>query len=43
MTPLNKQTVFKKRGEEGKKETKKKLAPVLVLHLGPVRDANDAP
>lgn len=46
MTPLNKQTALKKgrrRGEEKKKKRKKALALELVLHPGPVRDANDAP
>lgn len=46
MTPLNKQTALKKesrREEEKKGKGKKALALELVLHLGPVRDANDAP
>lgn len=46
MTPLNKQTAFKKKKRKGgrkKRERKKALALELVLHPGPVTDANDAP
>lgn len=40
MTPLNKQTALE---NTGKKEKKEALALELLLHPGPVRDANDAP
>lgn len=51
MTPLNKQTdiytfFFKARGggvETPPKKKRKMFATELVLHPGPVRDANDAP
>lgn len=43
VTPLNKQTALKKRQEGKKKDKKKALALELLLHPGPVRDANDAP
>lgn len=39
----NKQHSQKKKGSEKKKEKKKTFALELVLHPGPVRDANDAP
>lgn len=47
MTPLNKQTAFKKKeGEKREKEGRggiEALALELELQPGPVRDANDAP